>query len=55
MFRSFYPFFWVKDLLNIVFLLFFLLFILAYPNVLGDPLGNEEVNELVSPVHIVSE
>jgi len=55
MFRSFYPFFWVKDLLNIVFLLFFLLFILAYPNVLGDPLGNEEVNELVSPVHIVPE
>lgn len=53
--RSFYPFYWFKDLINLVLFLFGLIFILIYPFKLGDPLVFEELNELVSPVHIVPE
>lgn len=53
--RTFYPFYWVKDLINLVFFIFFLIFILYKPFYLGDPLVFEELNELVSPIHIVPE
>lgn len=53
--RSFYSFFWLKDLLNLVFFLFFIIFVFCFPFVLGDSLGFVFVNNLVSPVHIVPE
>lgn len=53
--RRFFPFYWFKDLLNLFILLFFLFFVTCFPFVLGDALGFEDVNELVSPVHIVPE
>lgn len=53
--RSFYPFYWVKDLINLIFVFIFFLFVLSFPFDLGDPLVSEELNELVSPIHIVPE
>lgn len=53
---SFYPYFYVKDLLGIVaFSLFFSVFVFFYPNLLGHPDNYVEANPLVTPAHIVPE
>lgn len=52
---SFYPFYWIKDLLNLIFYLIFVILILFFPFKLRDPLIFEEVNELISPIHIIPE
>jgi ubiquinol-cytochrome c reductase cytochrome b subunit len=51
----FYPFYWVKDGLNVVAYLFYVVAMLIYPYSLGEVELFEEVNTLVSPVHIVPE
>jgi len=51
----FYPFYWIKDGLNVVAYLFYVAAILIYPYSLGEVELFEEVNTLVSPVHIVPE
>lgn len=53
--RSFFPYYWFKDFLNLLVILFFFIFLTCFPFLLGDCLGFEDVNELVSPVHIVPE
>lgn len=53
--QTFYPYYWFKDLLNIVVFFGFFMVLSLFPFYLGDALGFEEVNELVSPVHIVPE
>jgi quinol-cytochrome oxidoreductase complex cytochrome b subunit len=53
--QTFYPYYWVKDLLNILVFFIFFIGLGLFPFNLGDALGFEEVNELVSPVHIVPE
>jgi ubiquinol-cytochrome c reductase cytochrome b subunit len=52
---NFYPFFFYKDLLNIIFLILFLVFILQRPYLLGDPEIFVEANPLIRPVHIIPE
>lgn len=52
---SFYPNFWLKDLINFILLFFWLIFLFFFPFLIGDSLIFEEVNSLVSPVHIVPE
>jgi len=53
--RSFFPYYWIKDLINLLLLIVFLVWVIILPLELGDPLGFEEVNSLVSPTHIVPE
>lgn len=53
--QSFYPLFWVKDLINLSLYLLFLASALWKPWVLGEPLIFEERNGMVSPRHIVPE
>nr|ABO31088.1 cytochrome b [Globodera rostochiensis] len=53
--KSFYPFFWFKDLLNIFLVLVYFGFFLIAPFFFSDFLMFEEINFLVSPVHIVPE
>nr|ACV96751.1 cytochrome b [Pratylenchus vulnus] len=52
---SFFPYYWIKDLMNLLLLMVFLVWVMTLPLELGDPLGFEEVNSLVSPTHIVPE
>lgn len=52
---SFYPYFWWKDSINIVWLLLFFFFICVFPYSLGDPELHIEAAPSVSPVHIVPE
>jgi ubiquinol-cytochrome c reductase cytochrome b subunit len=52
---TFFPYYWVKDLINVVFYLIFILFILLYPYSLGEVELFEEANPINSPVHIVPE
>jgi len=53
---SFYPYFYVKDLLAFfVFLSVFFLFVCFYPNVLGHSDNYIPANSLVTPAHIVPE
>nr|ANI25105.1 cytochrome b [Globodera ellingtonae] len=53
--KSFFPFFWFKDLVNLVLVLFYFSFFFAFPFFFSDFLMFEEINFLVSPVHIVPE
>jgi len=53
---SFYPYFYVKDLLAFfIFLLLFSFFVFYYPNLLGHSDNYIEANSLVTPPHIVPE
>jgi quinol-cytochrome oxidoreductase complex cytochrome b subunit len=53
---SFYPYFYVKDLLSFfILILFFSFFIFFYPNALGHPDNYIPANPLVTPPHIVPE
>jgi ubiquinol-cytochrome c reductase cytochrome b subunit len=53
---SFYPYYYVKDLLAFFILLFvFSFFVFYYPNVLGHSDNYIEANPLVTPPHIVPE
>jgi len=53
---SFYPYFYVKDLLSFfVFLFVYLSLIFFYPNLLGHPDNYIVANSLVTPAHIVPE
>jgi ubiquinol-cytochrome c reductase cytochrome b subunit len=52
---GFFPYFLVKDLLNILFFGFFVFLLLEFPFFLGDPEMFLESNFLVSPIHIVPE
>lgn len=53
--RRFYPYFWVKDLINLILLKLFFLFILFKPFSFNEALRFVFVNNLVSPVHIIPE
>lgn len=53
--RSFYPFYWVKDLINFFILFLFFLFFLFNPFSFNEALSFVNVNNLVSPIHIVPE
>jgi len=53
--QTFFPYYWVKDILNMLVFFIFFIGLRLFPFNLGDALGFEEVNELVSPVHIVPE
>jgi len=53
---SFYPYFYVKDLLAFFYLIFFLfVFVIFYPGTLGHPDNYIPANPLVTPAHIVPE
>jgi ubiquinol-cytochrome c reductase cytochrome b subunit len=53
---SFYPYFYVKDLLSFFFLVFFLaLFVFFFPNLLGHSDNYIQANPLSTPAHIVPE
>lgn len=52
---TFFPYFWIKDMMNIVWYLIFMVVMLLYPYSLGEVELFEEANFLNSPVHIVPE
>lgn len=53
---SFYPYFIVKDILGVLFVLIpFTYFLFFYPEVLGHPDNNIKANPLLTPAHIVPE
>jgi ubiquinol-cytochrome c reductase cytochrome b subunit len=53
---SFYPYFYVKDLLGFIITVFvFAYFVVLNPNELGHPDNYIEANPLVTPAHIVPE
>jgi len=53
---SFYPYFYVKDLIGwVVFAIFFSFFVFFYPNVLGHPDNYIPANPMSTPAHIVPE
>lgn len=52
---TFFPFYWVKDLINLAWYLLFIVFVLLYPYTLGEVELFEEANPLVSPAHVVPE
>nr|AIU44673.1 apocytochrome b [Cyanophora paradoxa] len=53
---SFYPYFYLKDLLGWIFFgIFFSLFVFYAPNLLGHPDNYIEANPMVTPAHIVPE
>lgn len=52
---TFFPFFWVKDIINVLVLIVRLVLILLYPYSLGEVELFEESNFLRSPAHIVPE
>lgn len=51
----FFPFYWVKDIINLVLYWIFLVLILLYPYSMGEVELFDEANPLVSPIHIVPE
>ena len=53
--RRFFPFYWVKDFINLIFILLFFLFFLFNPFKFNESLSFVFVNNLVSPIHIVPE
>ncbi len=53
---TFYPYFYVKDLLAFFYLIFFLFFfVIYYPGTLGHPDNYIPANPMVTPAHIVPE
>jgi len=52
---TFYPYYWVKDIINLVIYIVFLVVMLLFPYALGEVELFEEANFLNSPVHIVPE
>jgi ubiquinol-cytochrome c reductase cytochrome b subunit len=52
---SFFPYFWVKDIMNIVLYMVFFALILLFPYSMGEVELFEESNLLSSPAHIVPE
>jgi len=52
---GFYPYFWFKDVLNVLLYFVFLVFLLCSPFLLGDPEIFLSADYMVSPVHIVPE
>lgn len=52
---SFYPYYWIKDLINLSIYLFVVGLMLIYPYLLGEVELFEESNFLKSPLHIVPE
>jgi ubiquinol-cytochrome c reductase cytochrome b/c1 subunit len=53
---TFYPYFYVKDLLGLLlFFIFYLFFVFFFPNVLGHSDNYIEANPMVTPAHIVPE
>jgi quinol-cytochrome oxidoreductase complex cytochrome b subunit len=53
--RTFFPFYWVKDLVNLLFSLLTDIFFIIFPFDLNEPLSFVIVNNLVSPNHIIPE
>lgn len=53
--KGFFPFYWFKDLINLFYLFFFFIFFLFFPFFFSDVLMFEDINFLVSPIHIVPE
>nr|WAP90823.1 cytochrome b [Neofoleyellides sp. XM-2022] len=51
----FYPVYWIKDSLNVFFLMFFFIFIVLFSFVLCDPMIFLECDVMVSPLHVVPE
>jgi ubiquinol-cytochrome c reductase cytochrome b subunit len=51
----FFPYYVAKDLLNLLFILFFFIFITQFPYILGDPEIFVKANYLIGPLHIVPE
>lgn len=51
----FYPFYWVKDIINVTVYLFLVALMLLYPYSIGEVELFEEANPLNRPVHIVPE
>jgi quinol-cytochrome oxidoreductase complex cytochrome b subunit len=51
----FYPYYWVKDAINVVGYLGFVVLILLFPYALGEVELYEEANPINSPLHIVPE
>lgn len=52
---SFFPFYILKDIYNILFFMSFFIFVFVFPFVLGDPEIFVESDPMTSPVHIVPE
>jgi len=52
---TFFPYYWVKDIINVIIYMGFLVAILLYPYALGEVELFEESNILSSPAHIVPE
>lgn len=52
---SFFPFFWIKDGINVVWYIILVILILLFPYSIGEVELFEEANYLSSPVHIVPE
>ena len=52
---TFYPYYWVKDRINVSVYMLLVALILLYPYSLGEVELFEEANTLVSPTHIVPE
>jgi quinol-cytochrome oxidoreductase complex cytochrome b subunit len=52
---SFFPYFWIKDLMNLLLYLLFLIFLLFNPFLLGDSEMFLEANPIRRPVHIIPE
>ena len=53
---SFHPYYSVKDLFGLIFVVFILsFFVLTFPSLLGDPENFIPANPLVTPVHIQPE
>jgi len=52
---KFFPFYWVKDKINLLIFLIFFVFLFLFPFVLGDKEIFLVANPKVSPVHIVPE
>jgi len=52
---GFFRYFWIKDLINLVYFIFLIRFFLLKPFILGDPEMFIEANYIASPVHIVPE
>ena len=51
----FFPYYWIKDLINLIVYIIFLILLLLNPFTLGDPEIFLEANPIRSPVHIIPE
>nr|ANE06281.1 cytochrome b [Ascaridia galli]ANE06282.1 cytochrome b [Ascaridia galli] len=49
------PYYWFKDMLNVVVWMLFFMFVFLFPFVLSDPEMFIEANPMTSPIHIVPE